>query len=311
METKQNSKTLWLVLALLVGSLALIALAGQVVSAQTLNPELKPPFRFAERPLAPAAQTLPPGSTVLMTETFGLSFAPTTTLTGTTPQWRIIVNPDDTAGYYWNRVGSGAFINTAWSATQPITSAPALNPGVDTYPAGQDAWLIYGPVDLSKFQYGHLSFEYYLASQTGDTLLWGYSTDGQTFYGNRQSGPLGKWITDTISFPAKTTIYLAFAFNSQASPQGLGAFVRNVRLTGEPLKYSYMPVVFNNYAPPTPTPIPPKYGYYFNTDNTTDLPHWGGPFYNGGTPKYGQCIPGQCAIHYMTPHGNPANSLRL
>jgi hypothetical protein len=188
-----------------------------------------------------------------------------------------------------------------------------LTPGVSTYPAGQDSWLIFGPIDLSKFVYAHLSFEYYLDSQAGDTLLWGYSTDGQTFYGNSQSGPLGQWITDTFSFRANSTfqtVYLAFAFNSHTDPRGKGAFVRNVRLTGEPLKFSYMSIVMNNYAPPTPTPIPPIYGYTFDQGDT-DLTKWGGAYYNPGNTKYGQCIPGQCAIHYTTAHGNPSNSLRL
>src|SRR5512134_2888741 len=98
MKTKQNSTTLWMMFALLGCGLALIALASQVVSAQSVSHDLKPPFRFAERTTAPEAQTPPPGSAVLMTETFGASFAPVTTLTGSTPQWRIIVNPGDTAG---------------------------------------------------------------------------------------------------------------------------------------------------------------------------------------------------------------------
>ncbi len=74
MNNKQNSTALWIVFALLGCSLALIALAGQVVSAQPVHHDLKPPFRFAERPAALEAQTPPPGSTVLMTETFGASF---------------------------------------------------------------------------------------------------------------------------------------------------------------------------------------------------------------------------------------------
>ncbi len=61
---------------------------------------------------------------------------------------------------------------------------------------------------------------------------------------------------------------------------------------------------------PTATPILPLYGYTFD-NGTTDLNEWGGAFYNTGTTKYGQCLPGQCTIHYTTPHGNPGTSLRL
>ncbi len=105
---------------------------------------------------------------------------------------------------------------------------------MSTYPAGQDTWLIYGPIDLSKFEYAQLSFEYYLDSQAGDTLLWGYSTDGQTFYGNSQSGSAGhvdhRYACRSDPNSTFNAVYLAFAFNSHADPQGIGAFVRNVRI---------------------------------------------------------------------------------
>jgi hypothetical protein len=318
-----KSKTRWPLLVMLAGCLVLIALVGQAVSAQPLQHELKPPFHFVERPAAPAALMLPPGSTLLMTETFGASFNPVTTLSGSTPQWRTIVNPGDTAGYYWGKGGPGTPItstNTAWSAATPISTAAQLIPGISPYPAGQDAWLIYGPIDLGKFTYGHLSFEYYLDSLNGDALSWGYSTDGQNFYGNTQSGPLHTWLTDTLSFPtdsASRSVYIAFAFNSQANPQGsnLGAFVRNVRFTAQPVQYNYLPLVLNNYPvtptpTPTSTPTPPLYGYTFN-QGSTDINAWGGPYYSTSTTKYGQCVTSQCTMHTTYPHGNPANSLRL
>jgi hypothetical protein len=163
--------------------------------------------------------------------------------------------------------------------------------------------------------YAHLSFEYYLDSQVGDMLLWGYSTDGQTFYGNSQSGSLGQWITDTLSFRANSTfqtVYLAFAFNSHTDPQGIGAFVRNVQLTAEPVKFGYIPVVMNNYALPTPTPIPPIYGYYFDEPDPrgagSDLSELGGQYYGTGTGSYGPYAYGQ---DVRQGHGNPGNSLTL
>jgi hypothetical protein len=51
MKSKQNSRVMWIVIALVGCSLALIALAGQVVSAQPLGQGLKPPFKFAQRPM--------------------------------------------------------------------------------------------------------------------------------------------------------------------------------------------------------------------------------------------------------------------
>ena len=262
---------------------------------------------------------MPPGSTVLMTETFGAAFTATTSLVGTTPLWRVTVNADDTAGYYWGRVGvSGAvtFTNSAWSAARLFTATQVLTPGVSTYPAGQDTWLIYGPLDLSRYAYAHLSFEAYLDSKADDTVVWAMSPDGQNFYGNSQSGPLGEWITNTYSFranPSYQAVYLAFAFNSHTNPQGRGAFIRNVRLTGEPIKYTYLSLVANNYAAPTPTPIPPLFGYTFDPANHGGSDRtWGGALLHTGSTKYGQCIPGQCTIHCQPrAHGNPTNDLRL
>jgi hypothetical protein len=318
MNTHPNSKTRWL--ALVIGGLVLIALAGQVVSAQPPNSDLKPPFQFAEQPARPDAQPLPPGSTLLMTENFGGSFNPVTTLTGSTPQWRTIVNPGDGAGYAWDRTDKNvtpppAFANSAWSAARLFTATQVLTPGVSTYPAGQDAWLIYGPINLSKFTYAHVSFEYYLDSQAGDTLLWGFSTDGQTFNGNMQSGLPGDWITNTFSFPTNASsqsVYLAFAFDSQTTPQGLGAFVRSVRLTAEPLKYVYAPLIMNNYPPtPTPTPTPlPLYGPYTFDVGTTDIDRFGGTYNGVGSGGGGQYGYGQF-VRTNPPHGNPGKSLTL
>ncbi len=318
----KNPKALWIALAFVCINLALIALAGQAVSARPASHELRPPFNFVQtaQPAQADDTVVLPGSTVLMTETFGAAFTATTSLVGTTPQWRVAVNADDAAGYYWGKVGvSGAvtFTNSVWSAARLFTATQVLTPGVSTYPAGQDTWLLYGPFDLSRYSYAHLSFEAYLDSQTGDTLMWAMSPDGQNFYGSTQSGQLGEWISNTYSFrsnPSNQAVYLAFAFNSHTNPQGLGAFIRNVRLTGEPLKYTYLAYVANNYAMPTPTPIPPLYGYTFDPGNTTDLAQWGGVYNNPGATKYGQCIPGQSpeqCPHYTAAHGNPTNSLRL
>jgi hypothetical protein len=74
-------------------------------------------------------------------------------------------------------------------------------------------------------------------------------------------------------------------------------------------------MVVHNYPPtptptPTATPVPPVYGYTFD-NGTVDLSEWGGAYYNPGTYNFGQCLPGQCTIHYTTPHGNPGTSLRL
>ncbi|MFN8596976.1 MAG: hypothetical protein U0559_12440 [Anaerolineae bacterium] len=296
---------------------------SQPAIAQPKVTELNPPFKFVEADRQPLVAVRPPGSTVIMTETFGVGFNPVTAVTGTVPLWRKVVNPTDTAGYYWGRVGSGAFVNTAWSAVAQATPGlPLLTPGSDPYPDGQDTWLLYGPIDLSKYFYATLDFEYYLDATSNDELMWGVTTDGSTVVGYNSLGGNGGagWKSGTLQFDralwGNSTAYIVFGFKSGANPSGLGPFIRNVSLRGESIYFVYAPLVVKDYPPtptptPTATPIPSLYSYTFDQANTSDLAAWGGAYYSGGSPKYGQCIPGQCSMHYTSAHGNPANSLRL
>ena len=343
------SKTVKFWFSALIGVWVLIivaTLSQQRASADPVLFDLQPPFQFVptQSPDQPLIGLPALGRTVIMTETFGPSFNPIASLAGSAPQWRTVVNPPDTAGFYWGRVAATApvtFTNSAWSARTPISGQTVWLPGVDNHPAGQDTWLIYGPIDLSRYQYATLTFQYYLDADTNDTLLWGTFKDASHVYGASVSGtPNGEWITSTFAFDRSTAgnnaVYLAFAFQSQSS-HGLGAFIRNVQLNAAPFYYVYAPLVLNNYPltptptatftptptstptstptptitpTPTQTPIPPLYSYTFDGGNA-DLNQWGGAYYHTGATKYGQCVPGQCAIHYTTPHGNPGNSLRL
>jgi hypothetical protein len=310
-------------------AMAVIALIGlavgsgiiQSAAAQSPKDGLHPPFAFHKASSVGAADVGFPynGSTIIFTETFGSSFAPTTTLNLPGTMWRVVTNTN-AANYYWGAVTSGGFQPSAWPAgAQIIPTVP--------YPQNLDTWLIYGPLDLSHYASAQLFFDYYLdttpgacsPSYSGDCLAWAYSTDGQTFFGSDTSGHLstaisgtgwlsGSLVLDNHQF-ASSPIYIAFAFKSGTSPNGAGAFIRNVQLIGNPMKYVYLPLILNNYTPPPP---PPLFGYFFD-DAGADLAHWGGAFYNPGTTKYGQCVSAQCAVtvHAPIPHGNPGDSLRL
>ncbi|MBI5567726.1 MAG: hypothetical protein HY870_22695, partial [Chloroflexi bacterium] len=158
----------WISVLLGLWVLVIFAALGQpTVTAQSQVYDLKPPFKFVRtsEPDQPLIGLPPLGGAVIMTETFGPGFNPVTSLVGDTPQWRkTISDTADTAGYYWGRVEDSApvtFTNSAWSAIlQARGGLPLLDPGVDNYPAGQDTWLIYGPIDLSRYQYATLTFQY-------------------------------------------------------------------------------------------------------------------------------------------------------
>jgi len=323
----------WFSVVIGLWALVIFATLGQgAATAQSVVNELKPPFKFvpASEPDRPLIGLRPPGTTVILTETFSSGFNPVKQVTGTVPLWRQVINiPPDTAGYYWDRVSTpGTFANSAWSAGENMPGHNPLTPGVSTYPAGQDTWLLYGPIDLNKYMYATLSFEYYLDATSSDQIVWGLTTDGTDVIGHNSLGGNGnaQWTAAAYQFDRalwnNTAVYIAFGFQSGATPSGWGAFIRNVQLNAQPYYYVYLPVTLNNYpATPTPTPtvtptptatpLPSLFSYTFDPGNTTDLAAWGGAYYSTGTTKYGQCIPGDCTVHYTSPHGNPVNSLRL
>jgi hypothetical protein len=310
--------------AVVVSVIAIGALVNRSALAQTENQGLRPPFNFqpVSNPHTPDDIGLPyAGSTVIFTETFGPAFAPTTDLGDTSTTWRVMTNTG-AANYYWSGVSTDDFAPSTWPAASQIV--PSLSV---TYPANLDTWLIYGPLDLSQFASAYLSFDYYVDTTagscypdySGDCLTWAYSSDGINFGGSQISGhisPASGWISGSLILDNKqfknNPVYIAFAFKGGSNPGGTGAFIRNLALTGNPIKYVYLPLVYRDYTPPPPPPTPPLFNYTFD-DNGANLAHWGGAFYNTGTKKYGQCIPGQCSIPIAlpSPHGNYTNSLRL
>jgi hypothetical protein len=320
MHPTKNLKVVAAIAAVVIVMITLVSLISQSVLAQPANHGLRPPFNFQRTasPQTPSDIGLPfPGSTVIFTETFDNSFAPTTDLGTTSTEWRVMTNTG-AADFYWGGVNTGGYEPSAWPAAAQIVPSVGV-----TYPANLDTWLIYGPLDLSKFASAYLSFDYYVdttpgscqPAYSGDCLTWAYSYDGQTFFGSQISGhlsPASGWLSGSLILDNKqfktSPVYIAFAFKGGSSPSGDGAFIRNLALTGNPLKYVYLSLIYNNYTPP---PAPPLFGYTFDDDGT-DLAHWGGAYYGSGTNfKYGQCLPGQCTIHATTSHGNVGTSLRL
>lgn len=320
MVITKNLKVIAAMAAVVVVLLAFVSQLNRSVLAQAEQRSLRPPFNYQQiaQPNGVEDIGLPfPGSTVIFTETFGPAFAPTTDLASLSTEWRVMTNTG-AADYHWDSVTGGGYEPSAWPA------AAQIEPGVGvTYPANLDTWLIYGPLDLSKFAAASVSFDYYVdttpgscaPTYSGDCLTWAYSYDGQTFFGSQISGhlsPSAGWISGSLILDNKqfqtSPVYIAFAFKGGSNPGGDGAFIRNLSVTGNPLKYVYLPLVNNNYAAPPP---PPLFGYTFDDDGT-NLAQWGGAYYGSGTGfKYGQCIPGQCTIHPTTARGNSGNSLRL
>lgn len=193
------------------------------------------PIVQTERELGAAASTL------ITLETFEGTFNPPTT----PPGWSRIGSPT------WDDVdcfpvdGAIGGIRSAWAANLTGLNPCGVTP--DDYPANMDAWLIYGPFDLSDAQSASLDFFYRLDSEQNDDLFkWLASTDGTNFSGWQisgtfASGPFPNGYNfesfDLTTIPTlgdvtgQANVWIAFRFQSDADANtGAGAFIDFIRL---------------------------------------------------------------------------------
>ncbi|GAB4438245.1 MAG: hypothetical protein Kow0031_20130 [Anaerolineae bacterium] len=140
---------------------------------------------------------------------------------------------------------------SAWVAGAAFLGSPSLNPcpGSDaTYPPLMNAWLVYGPFDLSDVRDASLDFFYrYDSPDPDDYLFWGASVDGVNFEGYRvftgvyTSGPFPAGhnfasfnLTDVPilgDVTGQSQVYLAFLFVSDDDANtGQGAFIDSLSL---------------------------------------------------------------------------------
>ena len=254
-------------------------------------PALQPPFRFQLDNRVSAAAVFPPVPVTaqrLLTETFD-SFTPSTSVTGTIPEWHVFTDTGSADYGYWNRVTallSPAYANTAWASCGKCDGSPGqyLDPDTDNYLPNQGAWMIYGPVTLTDYYAAEVTFNYLLDVKAGDSFWFGISNDGTNFAGSPvpYAGDFttSNWLTHTFNMGhfvgrGKPALYLGFYFHSNGDGAiGRGAFVDNVSLRAAPYLYTFMPIIARNFS------ITPPYLYNFTWDppnQDTDFWQWGGP----------------------------------
>ena len=157
-----------------------------------------------------------------------------------TGKWRTYGNPT------WNDDDCRAFTGgwSAWCAGSALDPCPWT-----LYPGNLNSWMTWGPFDLSDATAGELDFWYWLSSEAGyDTLFWGSSSDGTTFYGDRLTGPGSGWWPghlDLCDHRGDPTVWIGFRFCSDAAGGDLGAFVDDIvvqkRTDGQPDLTWYVP----------------------------------------------------------------------
>ncbi len=226
-------------------------------SSRTQDPAREPSLDLP--PAAPDPEKGPAGETpssrdrgwvTLMTETFE----------GVWPSglWSALDGDGATNGeYYWDDDDFKPH-NNYWSAWPANGGANALDPQYNNYPNYMDAWMVYGPFDLSGCALADYDFYYWNKSEAGyDEFQWLASPNGINFYGWAISGDSGGWQyvdMDLNPYAGDNSVWLALKFVSDYTVTDVGAFVDDIQLW-----------CYNNVAPKTWT-----FMVYLDGDNNLE-----------------------------------------
>jgi hypothetical protein len=201
----------------------------------------------------------------------------------------IDANGAEGGDYEW---GTGFYTYTSapasvWATGGGVGGLGLVASDTYSYPNNVDSWLVYGPLEVEDVFKVEASFDWWLDSESGgDWFGWCLTTEDVLNGGEcnevRLSGPSSTWISGTVSMdvtPGITTpVYLAFHFtsdgNSDNDPDNLnrtGAFLDNVRISGDYGLITYMPLVRRDPTPtPTPTPTPSGLNFYDDFSNNSN-----------------------------------------
>ncbi len=169
-------------------------------------------------------------------------------------------------GYTWgttsHRANSGT--RSAWCAeTIKVTGTDLNAPG--PYANNMNAWMVYGPFDLTNATAAELLFAYwYKTEPTDDVLFYGASVNGGTFYGYSFSGDSSGWRSTTLNLAnvpvlgnlcGYRQVWIAFAFRSDGSLTYEGAYVDDILLRAELGQAPNLPAAFDWRSQGALTPI--------------------------------------------------------
>jgi len=143
----------------------------------------------------------------------------------------------------WTYRGTPSWATTTYRAAVGQRSAYCVGSQVAApgpYSNDVESWMTAGPFDLSKATAAVLKFKLYMSTQEeADYIGWYVSIDGEEFWGMYWSGDSQGWtdvsmdLTDVYTLGnvcGRDKVWVAFIFESDATTDGEGAYVDEVRL---------------------------------------------------------------------------------
>jgi hypothetical protein len=165
----------------------------------------------------------------IMTENFEGTFPGAT--------WTLLGNPT------WGKDDYNPYTGTysGWCARGGTLGQ---DPQYSYYPNNMNAWMVYGPFNLTGASDAELNFYLWLQSEISyDWLSWMASVNGNNFYGYRTSGDSAGWAYrsfDLTSVPTlgnltgQSSVWIAFRFTSDVINFDDGAFLDEIALRRYP-----------------------------------------------------------------------------
>ncbi|MCX9012675.1 MAG: carboxypeptidase regulatory-like domain-containing protein [Candidatus Methanoperedens sp.] len=157
----------------------------------------------------------------------------------------------------------------SWSGWSARGGTNGLDPAVSNYADNMNAWMIYGPIDLSDASDAAVTFSHWTRTeQNYDWFSYAASIDGSYFYGYDLTGDLSPWwdpwpwndVTfDLKSVPTledlrgKPNVWIAFSFWSDPSYNDKGTFLDEIYIKkfAEPI-VKLNGVIQDEYGSPLP-----------------------------------------------------------
>jgi len=165
------------------------------------------------------ATGLPQGWSTIMSETFEGIFPNSAWVVSGDPTW------DDQYCLCYGGSWSAWCANGGASGVEPC-------PGTVDYVNNMDAWMIYGPFDLSKATDARMTFQLSTVTEMDfDWCAWMASPDGNNWFGTQVSGNTSGWIPRVMSLAGSVgdpSVWIAFRFTSDGSVVFTGSYVDDI-----------------------------------------------------------------------------------